>query len=236
MTRIAINYSNTVMYKIVCKDLNITDCYVGHTTMFSKRKYQHKMICNNPNGKFYNFKVYETIRQNGGWDNWEIIEIEKYPCNDNNEARARERYWFETLNSNLNCNNPFITNDEKQHYMKNYMKNYREQNKDELIANGKEYYKNNKDYYKEIHKQYYDDNKESLRERQKQYKEENKEKIREQRKIEYQKNKNEIKHKNKRYYEANKELIKEQHKQYKEQKNKIKNVLNLLDKSNKSVV
>ena len=28
------DYSRTVIYKIVCNDLSITDCYVGHTTEF----------------------------------------------------------------------------------------------------------------------------------------------------------------------------------------------------------
>ena len=32
--------------------------------------------------------------------------IEKYPCNDLNEARARERYWYEILTPNLNMCNP----------------------------------------------------------------------------------------------------------------------------------
>jgi hypothetical protein len=31
-----------------------------------------------------------------------MIEIEKYNCNDGNEARARERYWFEELQAKLN--------------------------------------------------------------------------------------------------------------------------------------
>ena len=35
------------IYKIVCNDLSITDCYVGHTTDFVKRKCNHKIICNN---------------------------------------------------------------------------------------------------------------------------------------------------------------------------------------------
>ena len=36
------DYSNTYFYKIVCKDLNVTDCYVGHTLNFTKRKCTHK--------------------------------------------------------------------------------------------------------------------------------------------------------------------------------------------------
>ena len=37
---------NYVMYKIVCNDLNINDCYVGHTTNFNNRKSDHKYNCN----------------------------------------------------------------------------------------------------------------------------------------------------------------------------------------------
>ena len=33
-----IDYSKTIIYKIVCKDINIKDCYVGSTTNFTNRK------------------------------------------------------------------------------------------------------------------------------------------------------------------------------------------------------
>jgi hypothetical protein len=99
-------YSNTIIYKIVCNDLTITDCYVGHTTNFTKRKHQHKENCNMTTSKHYNYKIYTTIRSIGGWINWSIIEIEKFPCLDANEARARERHWYELNNSTLNSRQP----------------------------------------------------------------------------------------------------------------------------------
>jgi hypothetical protein len=92
MPRKAMNYSKTVIYKLVCNNLEITDIYVGSTTNFKVRKNNHKSDCNNEKQKPYNQKKYITIRENGGWDNWSMIEIEKFPCNDDNEARARERY------------------------------------------------------------------------------------------------------------------------------------------------
>lgn len=100
MPKDIINYSSTIIYKIVCKDLNVKDIYVGHTTNFIRRKANHKYDCNNPNSKPYNFKIYLTIRENGGWSNWEMIEVEKYNCNDRNEAAARERYWYEIYKQN----------------------------------------------------------------------------------------------------------------------------------------
>jgi hypothetical protein len=69
MPKKIIDYSNTIIYKIVSKDLNINDCYVGHTTNFIKRKCGHNNCCINPLNKEYNNKKYEFISENVGWDN-----------------------------------------------------------------------------------------------------------------------------------------------------------------------
>ena len=42
MPKDTIDYSNTIIYKIYCNDSSVTDIYIGHTTNFIKRKYQHK--------------------------------------------------------------------------------------------------------------------------------------------------------------------------------------------------
>ena len=47
MPKKEIDYSKTIIYKIVCNDLNIKDCYIGSTTSFTKRKNRHKSNCNN---------------------------------------------------------------------------------------------------------------------------------------------------------------------------------------------
>jgi hypothetical protein len=74
------DYSNNIIYKISCKDSLITDIYVGHSTNLSLRKNGHKSSCTNINNKDYNLHVYKFIRNNGGWENWEINELEKFPC------------------------------------------------------------------------------------------------------------------------------------------------------------
>jgi hypothetical protein len=102
MPKQVMNYNKTIIYKIVCDDLNIKECYVGHTTSFVKRKASHKSPCNNPNSKSHNVKLYTFIRANGGWNNWSMIEIEKYPCEDKQEACKRERYFMEELKATLN--------------------------------------------------------------------------------------------------------------------------------------
>lgn len=124
MPRKPTNYANTLIYKFVCKDLTITDIYVGHTTSFKDRKREHKSRCNNENDKKYNLKLYKTIRDNVGWENWEMIEIEKFPCNDANEARTRERYWYEELNAKLNARCPTENIESKKIRIKSYLKVY----------------------------------------------------------------------------------------------------------------
>ena len=116
----AINYANTIIYKIVSKDLAILETYVGHTTGFKDRKRQHKNNCQNENNKGYNLKVYAFIRANGGWNNFDMIELEKFSCNDTNEARSRERYWYETLNATLNIIRPIVSIQEAKEYKKRY--------------------------------------------------------------------------------------------------------------------
>ena len=96
-------YSNTVIYKIVCKDVNINLVYVGHTINIKQRRITHKSNCNNAKNEiYYNLKVYKEIRKNGGWSNFNMIEIEKYPCSNKYEACKREKYYYEKLNANLN--------------------------------------------------------------------------------------------------------------------------------------
>ena len=63
------------IYKICCDD--VPDyVYVGSTKAFRERKRHHKYSCTNVNGKSYHSKIYTTIRDNGGWDNWRMVIIE----------------------------------------------------------------------------------------------------------------------------------------------------------------
>jgi hypothetical protein len=70
--------------------------------ILQEEKQSHKKDCNNQNDKNYNIKLYKMIRDNGGWENWRMIEIEKFPCNDKREAEYREEYYRKTLKAELN--------------------------------------------------------------------------------------------------------------------------------------
>ena len=88
MPRKEINYQNGLIYEIVCNDVNVKERYVGSTTSFVKRKGSHKSVCNNANGKSYNLNVYKFIRDNGNWENWNMVLIEYYACDNKLELES----------------------------------------------------------------------------------------------------------------------------------------------------
>ncbi len=139
-----INYENSVIYKICCKNPEIKYCYVGSTTNLRMRKNRHKSNCNKEDNPQYNLKVYKFIRDNDGWNNWEIIQLEKPIINEKNELKAKEREWFEKLGATLNMVVPNRSRQEKD----------------------KERYINNKEYWRESRRpyrlQYYKKNKDKL--------------------------------------------------------------------------
>jgi len=159
------DFSKTIIYKIVCNDLTIKDCYIGHTINMTKRKCVHKSRCHNEKAKHYNTKIYKIIRQNGGWSNWSMILVEKFPCKNKHEACKREREIFEEIDAKMNMVRLYRTQEELKEYKK----------------------QNQKKYYHE--KQYYQDHKEQI----KLYQEANKEEIAEKKKQYYQDHKEQIK-------------------------------------------
>jgi len=115
------DYSKCCIYKIEHFENNNL-VYVGHTTNFSKRKGSHKSICKNENNKNYNLKVYQMIRDNGGFDRFKMIEVEKYPCKDKREAERREYEVMKELKANMNAIKSFLTEEERKEYNKEYFK------------------------------------------------------------------------------------------------------------------
>ena len=82
------------VYKIYCKNPDITDCYVGSSKNVINRIKQHKY------SKDSNFKLYNFIREHKGMDNWAFIILEDNI--DYNILHDREKYWIKHLNATLN--------------------------------------------------------------------------------------------------------------------------------------
>jgi hypothetical protein len=165
------------IYKLCCSDITITDTYVGSTKNFAVRKNNHKSNCKNELSAKYNIRVYQFIRENGGWDNWDMIEIEIIYVDSKKEAERRERYWIETLQATLNCNIPSrpkierdtLYREEHKEELKEYNKKYQEEHKEELKEQKASYYKDNIDYFKDKAANYYEEHKDELIEKNKQY-------------------------------------------------------------------
>jgi len=184
MPKVPMDYSKCCIYKIEHID-DESLVYVGHTTNFDKRKTQHKYYCKKDNHRHYNLKVYQMIRENGDWDMFKMIEVEKYPCADRREAERRENEAMKELKACMNMRNSFLTQDEKQEQAKEYNTNYYELHKEQV----KEYQKNNKHKIQERMKDYRDNNKLKIQEYKKDYREANKPKIQEREKDYYEANK-----------------------------------------------
>jgi len=166
------DYSKGFIYQIICKDPNVKEIYVGSSCNYNQRLSDHKSKCNNPNNDEYNKKVYQHIRENSGFDNFEIEIIEYFPCDSKLELEIREDFWMNTLQSTLNCKRAGLDQSKKE-----YLKEYREANKEYLSEKHKEWREKNKEQIAEQKKQYCEKNKEQIAKRKKEYYEKNKEQI-----------------------------------------------------------
>ncbi len=177
MPKKEIDYSKTIVYKIVCKDIAIKECYVGSTTDFVERKHTHKRACNNQNYKKHHLFVYEFIREKGGWENWDMVEIEKYNAIDKQDQHKRERHYIEELEAKLNKVIPSRTPVEyeemrknsptrKQYNLERSKKNY-EENKTKVLQQQREYNQKNKEVISQRRKQYREEHKEELAQKKK---------------------------------------------------------------------
>jgi len=155
------------IYKICCDDLPNYN-YVGSTKAFRRRKNHHKMTYNKGDTR----KIYNTIRENGGWDNWRMVILEELGEVSFTEARIKEEEHRVKLNANMNMVKCYRTEEEylkqmkewynnnKEHVL-NYKKEYCEKNKDKI----KEYQQKNKEHIAEQYKEYCEKNKEHIKEK-----------------------------------------------------------------------
>ena len=98
-------YDNFVIYKIYQEELPEM-IYIGSTTNFSSRKSNHKKNCNNRVSKKYKYPLYQYIRGCGGWGEFKMSIIEKYPCKSSVEGLQREKELIELYGAKLNTNSP----------------------------------------------------------------------------------------------------------------------------------
>lgn len=172
-----VNYQLGKIYKIV--DNTNDNIYIGSTCEptlarrlsghVRKYKYYLKGLCNF-------ITSFEIIKNN----NYDIILIEEFPCENKMQLHQSERYYIENMKC-INKIHPTRTHKEYRENNKDKLseknKLYRENNKDKISEKMKKYYKENKEQISEMNKIYYEENKNKIVQSVKEYNEKNKEKI-----------------------------------------------------------
>ena len=93
-----IDYGKNCIYSIKCKSPDKNFVYIGSTTNFTKRKYDHrKNALSN-----LDEPLYKCINDNGGWNNWEIAILEKIECTSKAETVQKENEFIEKLKNYKN--------------------------------------------------------------------------------------------------------------------------------------
>ena len=171
MPRPAIN--NYIFYKIVNINGDIDLCYVGSTCNWKQRHQQHKVTCNCEKYNNYNCKLYKTIREHGGWNEFRMIEIARVEQLTLTQARQKEEEYRIELKANMNTLKCFSSKEEKMEYKHNWYVDNFEKNKER----NKQHRADNADSKREYDKQYRIDNADKKREYHKQYAIDNADKI-----------------------------------------------------------
>tara|TARA_B100000579_G_scaffold226464_1_gene185439 strand:- start:1570 stop:2184 length:615 start_codon:yes stop_codon:yes gene_type:complete len=117
---------------IYCKnffeDDDCTSYYIGSYGENEKRYIGHKSDCNNPKSLLYNIKLYKTIRENGGWDNWDMIIIHSQKYKTKKESKIKEQYFIDIFEPDLNMIRAYNSPELKKELDKKKSKKRREKN------------------------------------------------------------------------------------------------------------
>ena len=149
--------------------------YIGSTTSFDNRRSGHKGKIYNENQKAYNYKLYKTIRENGG--DWTMSKFKLFPCNSKIELEIEEERCRQGINANLNIKACASGIDYSSMTPQEYKQQYYQQNREQILAKkeknreqkheyDREYYKKNREQKREYNEQYYEKNCEQIKAKQ----------------------------------------------------------------------
>ena len=169
MPRTPTDYSKTVIYKIQHKEKPEL-LYIGHTTNLKKRYYAHKS-----SSQSSIFKLYCLIRENGGFDMFEMTQIKDFSCLSKAEALEEEERIIKEYNSTMNGVKASRSDEDDIAYRKEYYK----ENKEYISTRWKEYKLENQDKIREQRAKYREENREQIREKDRQRRKDNPEKYKE---------------------------------------------------------
>ena len=122
-------------YKIKLKS-NPEYAYIGYTTNFNKRKYQHEM--NLKNETKTDFPLYKTINGNGGWDNVHMGILECGNYDNLKDVYIRERELIDKHKPKLNGQLPSKININYSDNPKKYKSKWYHENKNKIDSKCKQ--------------------------------------------------------------------------------------------------
>ena len=156
----ATDFSNCYIYHIVDSDKVVH--YVGSTSNMNSRKSSHKYRCTTEKCKEYNFDIYKYIRDNGGFEKFEIIPVRKVEnVSNKTELRIAEQVEMKKFSGLKNMIGSYLSKEERIEQNIEKCKKWRENNPEYL----NQWYQANKEKILE----YYQENKEKKLEYQRQY-------------------------------------------------------------------
>ena len=132
------------IYKIYCIDESIEDIYIGSTNNIYHRLRSHKSNCYNIKRPHYNCKVYQFIREHGGFDNWLMEVIDEWDCQDGDKEQIEQLY-ISTCEPELNDRKSYMSEEETKEYNKQRCKQYNIEHKEKMKQYRIEYQLNNKE-------------------------------------------------------------------------------------------
>jgi hypothetical protein len=150
-----VNYELSKIYKLESPSGLIyigSTCEITLARRLASHKRNYKCYLSGKVKFITSFKLFEEDA-----DNVNILLVESFPCNSNDELHAREGHWIKQYD----CVNKRIEGRTKKQYC--------EDNKQQILQQMKQYYENNKETISQNLKQYYEDNKEQILQRKKQY-------------------------------------------------------------------
>ena len=174
-------YNDYFFYKLVCLTDDIDLSYAGSTTNWRQRKNRHNTAWNNPDDKEYNTKKYQLIRENGGFNNFKMIEIGFRENLTLRQAEAIEEEYRVELRATMNSRKCSSGCQSKQEYDAKY----RQEHHQEKVEYNRKYHSEHREEEREYGSKYYQDHKEERNEYSAKHYQENKDAISEKRKVKH---------------------------------------------------
>ncbi len=166
----ATDFSNCYIYHIVDKESIVH--YVGSTSNLNSRRSKHKYNCRTEKCKEYNFDIYKYIRDNGGFDKFEIIPIQKIEnVSNKTELRIAEQHEINKFSGLKNKIGSYLSEEERVIQHTELCKKWNKEHSE----NKKQWYQANKEKVAEYNHKYKKTNREKISEYNRKYRQQKKE-------------------------------------------------------------